>query len=113
MNGKRKLTRRILYALCILFAVFLLCCIPVPVRLKDGGSVKYTAVLYTLTHWHMYGSRTQNGYNTDGRYDRYFIVDNTLTHDDGSTEDVGYWDRWDFSFLPQVFGEKGFFDFNP
>lgn len=40
--------------ICILLAVVFL--LPIPMRLKDGGTVKYKALLYTVSDVHkMYG----------------------------------------------------------
>ena len=39
--------KKLIAAVCILLAVILL--VPIPMRLKDGGTVKYQAVLYTVS----------------------------------------------------------------
>lgn len=43
----------------ILLAVILL--VPVPLRIKDGGSVEYKAVLYSVTDWHAMAGQDSNG----------------------------------------------------
>ena len=42
--------KRLLAGICIVLVLMLL--IPVPMRLKDGGSVEYKAMLYTVTDVH-------------------------------------------------------------
>ena len=42
--------KKLLAGICIVLALMLL--IPVPMRLKDGGSVEYKAMLYTVTDVH-------------------------------------------------------------
>ena len=42
--------KKLLAGICIVLALMLL--IPVPMRLKDGGSVEWNAVLYTVTDVH-------------------------------------------------------------
>lgn len=42
--------KKLLLAVCILLALILL--FPVPQRLKDGGSVEYNAILYSVTNVH-------------------------------------------------------------
>ena len=47
----------------ILLAAILL--IPIPMRMKDGGSVEYRAVLYCVTDVHRIDHEADDGY-TDG-----------------------------------------------
>lgn len=42
--------KKLLAGICIVLALLLL--FPVPLRLKDGGSVEYRAVLYSVTDVH-------------------------------------------------------------
>ncbi|MCM1154864.1 MAG: hypothetical protein NC314_06390 [Roseburia sp.] len=42
--------KRVIICLCILFAVILL--FPIPLRLKDGGTVEYKAILYSVKKVH-------------------------------------------------------------
>lgn len=46
MKKKPKIT------LIVLLIALIICLIPIPVRIKDGGSVEFTAVLYTYVQWH-------------------------------------------------------------
>jgi hypothetical protein len=52
--------KKLICAVCIVLALVLL--IPVPLRLKDGGSVEYRAVLYSVTDVHRLASEAQSGY---------------------------------------------------
>ena len=42
--------KKILVAICILLAIVLL--FPIPLRMKDGGTVKYQAALYSISNVH-------------------------------------------------------------
>ena len=42
--------KKLLVGICIVLALVLL--IPVPIRMKDGGSVEYKAMLYSVTDVH-------------------------------------------------------------
>ena len=42
--------KKLLAGICIVLALLLL--VPVPLRLKDGGSVEYRALLYSVTDVH-------------------------------------------------------------
>lgn len=42
--------KKIILMICILLAIVLL--IPIPMRLKDGGTVAYTAILYRVENVH-------------------------------------------------------------
>ena len=42
--------KKLLAGICIILALVLL--VPFPLRLKDGGSVEYRAVLYSVTDVH-------------------------------------------------------------
>ena len=49
--------------LCMLLGLILL--IPIPLRMKDGGSVEYRAILYCVTDVHRIDHEADDGY-TDG-----------------------------------------------
>lgn len=46
--------------LCMLLGLILL--IPIPMRMKDGGSVEYRAVLYCVTDVHKIDHEADDGY---------------------------------------------------
>ena len=46
----------------VAIVVFVLMLIPIPMRLKDGGSVEYRAVLYKYTKIHRLSERSTTGY---------------------------------------------------
>lgn len=48
--------------LIILIVIFILMLIPVPTRLKDGGSVEYNAILYKYTKIHRLSEKSSTGY---------------------------------------------------
>ena len=52
--------KKLLAGICIILALVLL--IPVPLRLKDGGSVEYRAVLYSVTDVHRLAPELESGY---------------------------------------------------
>lgn len=52
--------KKLLAAVCIVLALLLL--VPIPLRLKDGGSVEYRAVLYTVTDVHRIAPESESGY---------------------------------------------------
>ena len=47
-------------AISILLAVITLC--PIPMRLKDGGTVEYRALLYCVSDVHRLAPSTESGY---------------------------------------------------
>lgn len=53
---KKKLIRIII----VIIALILI--LPIPIRYKDGGTVKYQAVLYSITNYH--ALRGVDGYDT-------------------------------------------------
>ena len=52
--------KKIIAAICILLAIVLL--IPIPMRMKDGGTVKYQAVLYSISDVHRLAPSEESGY---------------------------------------------------
>lgn len=52
--------KKILAAVCIIVVIALI--IPIPMRMKDGGTVKYQAVLYSVSDVHRLAPSTENGY---------------------------------------------------
>ena len=51
---------KIIIAFSILLAIVLLC--PIPIRLKDGGTVKYRALLYSVSDVHRLAPSSEGGY---------------------------------------------------
>lgn len=52
--------KKVIIAIAILLAVVLLC--PIPMRLKDGGTVKYQAILYSVSDVHRLSPSAEGGY---------------------------------------------------
>ncbi len=52
--------RKIIAAICIFLTAVLL--VPIPMRMKDGGTVKYQAVLYSITDVHRLAPLEAGGY---------------------------------------------------
>lgn len=52
--------KKIITAICILLVIVLL--IPIPMRMKDGGTVKYQAVLYSISDVHRLAPSNVSGY---------------------------------------------------
>lgn len=50
LNGGNCMKKKLIVGICILLLAVLL--IPIPMRLKDGGTVAYTAILYTIEDVH-------------------------------------------------------------
>ena len=46
----------------IVIAVILLLLIPIPMRIKDGGTIEYKAILYTVTKYHKIDLNSETGY---------------------------------------------------
>lgn len=51
--------KKIIIAISVLLAIVLLC--PIPMRLKDGGTVKYQALLYSVYDVHRLPSSAESG----------------------------------------------------
>ena len=52
--------KRIIIIICILLAIVLL--VPISLRLKDGGTVVYQAVLYRVEDVHRLDHNSESGY---------------------------------------------------
>ena len=52
--------KKIVMAVCIFVVIVLL--IPIPMRMKDGGTVKYQAMLYSVSDVHRLAPSTESGY---------------------------------------------------
>lgn len=50
----------IIITICVLLAIVLL--VPIPLRLKDGGTVVYQAVLYSIENVHRLDHNSESGY---------------------------------------------------
>ena len=51
--------------LIIIFIIAIILLIPIPMKLNDGGSIEYKAILYTITKYHKLASIEEN---TDVEY---------------------------------------------
>ena len=52
--------KKIITVICILLVIALL--LPVPMRMKDGGTVKYQALLYSVSDVHRLAPTAESGY---------------------------------------------------
>ena len=52
--------KTIIITICVLLAIVLL--VPIPLRLKDGGTVVYRAVLYSIEDVHRLDHNSESGY---------------------------------------------------
>ena len=52
--------KKLITAICILLVIALL--LPVPMRMKDGGTVKYQALLYSVSDVHRLAPTAESGY---------------------------------------------------
>lgn len=52
--------KKAIIIICILLVIALL--VPIPIRLKDGGTVKYQAILYTISDVHRLAPSEPSGY---------------------------------------------------
>ena len=52
--------KKIVMIICVLLVVALL--VPIPLRMKDGGTVKYQAVLYSVSDVHRLAPSEDGGY---------------------------------------------------
>lgn len=52
--------KKVMIGIGIVLAIILLC--PIPLRLKDGGTVKYQAVLYSVSDVHSLEFDSEDGY---------------------------------------------------
>ena len=53
-------SKKICIFIIVIIALILL--VPIPMRLKDGGSVKFQALLYSVTKYHQLNHQVENGY---------------------------------------------------
>ena len=76
--------------LIVAIAIFILMLIPIPVRLKDGSSVEYKAVLYKYTKIHSLNEKSSTGYEdgwelsilgirVDGKINTYVEVEQQMS----------------------------------
>jgi hypothetical protein len=66
-NKKRVIVKTLVFLLVLLFIAAL---IPQKLRYKDGGTVEYKAVLYSVTKWHAFAEGEEPG--------EYFRVGTTV-----------------------------------
>ena len=52
--------KKIIISISVLLAIVLLC--PIPMRLRDGGTVKYQALLYSISDVHRLAPSVESGY---------------------------------------------------
>ena len=52
--------KKVITAICIILVIALL--LPVPMRMKDGGTVKYQAILYSVSDVHRLAPSAESGY---------------------------------------------------
>ena len=52
--------KKVMVSIVIVLLIILLC--PIPMRLKDGGTVKYQAILYSVSDVHRLAPSTESGY---------------------------------------------------
>lgn len=68
------MTKKKKWALRIAAILLILCCIPIKMTYKDGGTVRYRAVLWSYTRYHSIRGFDENGEMTfyEGREFRIF-----------------------------------------
>ena len=49
--------------LIFIIIVALILLVPIPMRLKDGGSIRFQAILYNITKYHQLSHVEEDGYN--------------------------------------------------
>ena len=57
---KKKIIKIIIRIVAIIISLILL--FPIPMRYKDGGTIKFKAILYSITNYHAF--RATEGYDT-------------------------------------------------
>lgn len=48
--------------LIVIIIIVLILLFPIPMRLKDGGSIRFQALLYSVTKYHRLDYSTESGY---------------------------------------------------
>ena len=91
-----------LIVIIIIIALLLLC--PIPMRLKDGGSIRFQALLYSITKYHKLDHSTENGYvdgigieilgveifnNTDKKSETFTTVEERIKLEDLKIKEEG------------------------
>lgn len=46
----------------VIIVICLILSVPIPSRLKDGGSIEYKAIIYTVTKYHKLDMNSKTGY---------------------------------------------------
>ena len=89
----KKLKKLILVTIVV---ALIACLIPIPMVYKDGGTVRFNAVLYSVVFWHFMDSKEYDEYRNDPKYRKY-------------CED-GYWVRTNIYLFPDNWKEIEFFN---
>ncbi len=84
------------YIFSLICLLLLLCLIPIPRRMKDGGTVQWTAVLYTYVQWKKMDMEMYEMYKVDPEWKDYY--------------QDGYWVKNSFYFFPENLKEHSFFE---
>lgn len=63
-------------AKAVLICVAVIMLFPIPLHLKDGGSVEYKSLTYTVTKYHCFSDTSLSGYDVGwgGKNSRYYSV---------------------------------------
>ena len=70
---RKRIVKTIVFLLVLVFIGLL---IPKQYLLKDGGTVEYRAVLYTVTKWHAFRENYDDGYYGGG--EQQYVVGTTI-----------------------------------
>jgi len=77
--------------------LLIICLIPFPISYKDGGTVKYSAVLYKVIVWHtMNPGYDYNKVDSNGKYigtEPFYLTGTDVYIFPFNFGDKGYWDR--------------------
>ena len=71
---KKRIVRTLVFALVLVFLGML---VPRAYRYKDGGTVEYKAVLYSVIKWHAFREYYDDGY-LGGSGEQQFVVGTTV-----------------------------------